>query len=51
MRRDARDLTARVDEAGLAKGDLLRARILKRRRATPLSDSAEDLAAIRAGER
>lgn len=51
MRRDARDLTARADEAGLAEADLLRARILERRRGTLLSDSADDLAAIHAGER
>ncbi len=51
MRRDARDLTAPVDEAGLAEADLLRARILKRRRGTPLSDSIDDIAVIRAGER
>ncbi len=51
MRRDARDLTAPVDEASLAEADLLRARILKRRRGTPLSDSVDDIAVIRAGER
>jgi len=51
MRRDARDLTARADEDGLAEADLLRARLLERRRGTLLSDSVEDTAAIRAGER
>jgi len=44
-------IPARVDEAGLAEADLLRSRILKRRRGTALSDSVDDIGATRAGER
>src|SRR3989337_4481578 len=37
---------ARADEDGLAEADLIRARILKRRRGTLLSDSVEAISAM-----
>ncbi len=47
------DLTvnATMDDSALAEADSLKARILRRRHGALVTDSAEDLAAIRDGER
>ncbi len=47
------DLTVNstMDDSALAEADSLKARILRRRHGTLVTDSAEDLAAIRDGER
>ncbi len=40
-----------VDDSAVAEADLLKERILRRRHGALLTDSSEDLAAIREGER